>query len=846
VLNAGPYLAEHDGDKLSRIAALIENESSAASSDGSLSPRSEAGSSLEEINDLVDALCRLGLTLRDPVDQDTYVSEYSDNGVNRDRDIARSMFPKAPESLVNRLALANWRRRQYIKSVRNQRPSRQGQYARNTGKLRKRVYLGSTNGNSLKNFAESFSGIKTRTQDQSAANARFGRGIPSSFQPSDATASSAYDSVFSRSNFRGAQSVTSFAESEEIGKDMNESVPRPPAPLMPGNRFSCPYCPQEVVVGDNLSSEREWEEHIFIDVEPYICTSSKCPRSLKTYGSRDEWFSHELQCHLIPKVWHCRTCRKKFGDEDMFGEHLGECHGKDFGRNEIALMLDLCSAFSASPILPQTCPLCCLSLSSVSGLKDHVAIHLEQLSLRSLETTYGSDCEDDDDGYSENLSHSESENQENLEALGYFVKEQMRIMQPSAMHPPDLNKDNDDMDFVEDLSSDGSEQDSAHGFQPQRVNSKLDQQLWKTKVNNWTTVQDQSLPPNFQPSISRVPTGLTEPNADVTPEVKPVYTNLPPKLDNFTGRNVDLTKLHEILSVVPHNCVLIGAGGIGKTSTAIEYTHRYQKEYTYIFWIQAETGIGCADTFAEIATQLELGQDQVGNFDPLPNRDLDRLANLGREFLEHTKERWLLVFDNVETWLEIIQYLPAPEAEPNGSILITTRAVDLGQASAPSNFVKFELKSMALEDSRRLLLLSMDPGTRPDQLSRHPEYALAGEVAKRAERLPLSLALIAGYIQYSRCTLSEFIEIWNERLKNTRGIMKPLDPLASTSTDLALQTVWNIGLRELSGDAKDLINIMAFLDNETIQKSLLVASHEEPCLEFLHSSETFRYHLFIG
>jgi len=62
-----------------------------------------------------------------------------------------------------------------------------------------------------------------------------------------------------------------------------------------------------------------------------------------------------------------------------------------------------------------------------------------------------------------------------------------------------------------------------------------------------------------------------------------------------------------------------------------------------------------------------------------------------------------------------------------------------------------------------------------------------------------------------------------------------------TPTDKALEIVWNIGLREVTIDARELLNILAFLDSDTIQKDLLVGEHSEISLEILHSSESFRY-----
>jgi hypothetical protein len=60
-------------------------------------------------------------------------------------------------------------------------------------------------------------------------------------------------------------------------------------------------------------------------------------------------------------------------------------------------------------------------------------------------------------------------------------------------------------------------------------------------------------------------------------------------------------------------------------------------------------------------------------------------------------------------------------------------------------------------------------------------------------------------------------------------------------TDTALETAWNLGLREVPEDARALLNIIAFFDPDNIQREMLIDDHEESILEILHSSEVGRW-----
>jgi len=782
---------------------------------------------MEAIAELFDRLARLVPSLQDPVPWDDYQKGEPGEDLQMELERAKRMFGEAPPALLERLGYANWKRSQYLQHLREKALFLSPKMAQSLSKivpkrglqLPTNVPLQASNDNEDSTHKPKIVDVRRRPI----------------LSYTTSTTLSTGSTTFSKNKVSSPMSsrpATSVAESEENQKPEPVSereryfVPKPPTVLEPHKTFICPYCLHEITVGAEKAPEKDWADHVYMDLEPYMCTYELCPREQKTYGSKEDWFRHETNTHRIPRIYFCQTCELEYDEQALLEQHLLE-HDRSLQPQELAVIASMCERFSQKSSTHQGCHLCGETCLTMQLLRDHLADHLEQFALTTVKSE---DEVEDDPPLSPQFSDSGSEQRfrlglVGLEDLELMVEEKVRpILQQkpfskqrsgdatvgtpkiqiergfamaSAMRPT-LGKRGDSYTLI------SRAKEHIDRFSGMTALSKKSSQ-----VDSMNVIIDQA--------------------SDAAQSSRITRTGVAPRKAEFEGRIQDLKELHTKLSVPGHICFLSGTGGIGKSALAAEYTYRFEAEYSYIFWVQAETPIVCADTYCEIAAKVVLKDEAA-------SEDQEKLIMLSREFLQIVAKRWLLIFDNVDEWLDLKNFLPKNFSETSGSILITTQRVDLIQMSKWPKVSQITLDGLSLDESRRLLLKYTQPGLDPTDIRSHAEFKLAGDIAKLAERLPLALSLIAGYILVSRCSLTDFVELWNERRRN----MQRMGAIPSSSTDAALETAWDLGLREVPVDARDLLNILAFLDSDNIQREMLVDDQEEPMLEMLRPGEAGR------
>lgn len=314
-----------------------------------------------------------------------------------------------------------------------------------------------------------------------------------------------------------------------------------------------------------------------------------------------------------------------------------------------------------------------------------------------------------------------------------------------------------------------------------------------------------------------------------------ILFNLNKPIKNFTGRVGVLRELHEMLmlgrttAVVPALSALSihpvdpqhllssgsqvsvsGLGGIGKTQLALRYAELYAYAYDHnVLWINAETKENLFYSFHKLA--MKLGLETRDRYDQKKN-----VEDIVAEVYEYFSDRKsLFIFDNVENYRAIADYLPKSMLGNKPTLLITSRY------SHWENVVSvLALNVFNEQESKELINHS---------LGLHINDEKASELNQLLQGLPLALQQAITYIKLRRnadakFSLHDYIELY----KQTSRELLDFD-FSQYSNDPYLKTVfitWQITLDKIQSDPivgdylVKVLNIMAYLNPDNISSSL--------------------------
>lgn len=274
-------------------------------------------------------------------------------------------------------------------------------------------------------------------------------------------------------------------------------------------------------------------------------------------------------------------------------------------------------------------------------------------------------------------------------------------------------------------------------------------------------------------------------------EYPPICSSLPSPDPAFTGRD-DL--LHELARILigedgdassVRACALHGMGGIGKTSAAIAFAHRFRGWYDAILRLDAQDGAVLDASLSRLASaELWVSAD-----------DADQRMMLFWSALR-SRGRSLVIFDNAASQQSLEPWWPT--AGCGATILVTSRNPEWTWARP----VPVELPS--LDEAVRMLCSAANGD----------DTEGAARVAQALDRLPIALAHAGSYVRRRRLSWTDYGDLVAEQLDKVVETAPPGEVSVAATIEVSLAQV-----RTHPG-AQELLQLYAFLAPRQIPRNL--------------------------
>ncbi|KAL2113889.1 hypothetical protein VUR80DRAFT_2014 [Thermomyces stellatus] len=263
----------------------------------------------------------------------------------------------------------------------------------------------------------------------------------------------------------------------------------------------------------------------------------------------------------------------------------------------------------------------------------------------------------------------------------------------------------------------------------------------------------------------------------VEEEMDPLFRERKVTSSLFTGRGDILQKLNRVFeprargSKPRRDFLLWGIAGIGKTQIALRFVDLFAERFDKVLWIDASSVQMIHHSFEVIASDILEHPGQAPHIRPVLN------------WLDTTKEEWLLIIDNYDSG-NITRYLPSKR---KGNILFTSRRSIFEPQLPPGSML--EVSEMSMSDSARLFLKACGMDEEDEDL-REQAYPIVKELAM----LPLALDTAGAQIYMGGQTFDRFLA----NVRKERGqVLAEAPPGSEGSRNPSVYATFELSLKSI-------------------------------------------------
>jgi hypothetical protein len=271
---------------------------------------------------------------------------------------------------------------------------------------------------------------------------------------------------------------------------------------------------------------------------------------------------------------------------------------------------------------------------------------------------------------------------------------------------------------------------------------------------------------------------------------------------------IDLVRTATTGRAIPLTQVLSGLGGVGKTQLAANLSRELvnRGDIDVLVWVTASSREAVVSAYSEAARAVSLATP-----DTPPEVAATRLLG----WLEHTRRRWMVVLDNLDTPGDASGWWPP--ATRTGRTVVTTRRRDASLQSDRRRLIQVD----TFTADEAVSYLARATGTTSG------EPAEVAALAADLGNLPLALAQAAAFIRDRGIGCAAYRQRLNDHKRPLRDVL-PSDDALPDAHRTTVAATWALSLEAADqlpprGVARALIRLAALLDPHGVPAGLFTA-----------------------